>query len=374
MIKSRSRMWAVAATVSVVVAATVMGNAALAAGTEHSAARDGDARNRGTPRFAVINQVSDQKEREPAIVDPDVVNSWGLALGPTSPLWVTNNGTNTATVYRNGVNGAPVKKADLTVHIPGGAPTGEAFNNTNDFDVPGPGGSKPARFIFVSEGGDITAWNPNAGTEAVQVAHVDGAIYKGVALLKTKFGNFLLAADFHNARIDVFDEDFKQVDLLDCLFRDKRLPKGYAPFNVLTVGERVYVAYAKQDANAKDEVVGAGLGFVDLYKGFGRKVQRIASRGTLNAPWGLAIAPDGFGRFTGDLLVGNFGDGRINAFDHDDFEGQLRDERGQKITIDGLWALLPGTETTGGERTLWFSAGPDEEKHGLVGQLIPATK
>ena len=151
-----------------------MGNAALAAGTEHSAARDGDARNRGTPRFAVINQVSDQKEREPAIVDPDVVNSWGLALGPTSPLWVTNNGTNTATVYRNGVNGAPVKKADLTVHIPGGAPTGEAFNNTNDFDVPGPGGSKPARFIFVSEGGDITAWNQNAGTEAVRAGRPRG--------------------------------------------------------------------------------------------------------------------------------------------------------------------------------------------------------
>jgi uncharacterized protein (TIGR03118 family) len=136
----------------------------------------------------------------------------------------------------------------------------------------------------------------------------------------------------------------------------------------------VYVAYAKQDANAEDEVAGAGLGFVDLFKGFGRKVKRIASGGTLNAPWGLAIAPCGFGRFTGDLLVGNFGDGRINAFDHDDFEGQLRDESGQKITIDGLWALLPGTETTGGERTLWFSAGPEEEQHGLVGQLIPATK
>jgi uncharacterized protein (TIGR03118 family) len=240
--------------------------------------------------------------------------------------------------------------------------------------VPGTGGSEPARFIFVSEGGDVTAWNPNAGTDAVSVAHVDGAIYKGVALLKTEKGNFLLAADFHNARIDVFDKNFQRVDLPRFAFRDKELPDGFAPFNVLTVGERVYVAYAKQDANAKDNVNGAGLGFVDLYTDFGRKVRRIASGGTLNAPWGLAIAPEGFGKFTGDLLVGNFGDGRISAFDHDEFKGQLRDEKGETISIGGLWALLPGTETTGGEGTLWFSAGPDMEQHGLVGQLIPATK
>ncbi|WP_406036757.1 TIGR03118 family protein [Micromonospora sp. NBC_00898] len=147
--------------------------------------------------------------------------------------------------------------------------------------------------------------------------------------------------------------------------------KRFAPFNVFTVGERVYVTYAKQDADAEDDVAGAGLGFVDLFTRFGTDVRRIASEGTLNAPWGLAIAPDSFGTFAGDLLVGNFGDGRINVFDRDEFEGQLRDDDGDTITIDGLWALLPGTEKTGGEGTLWFSAGPDDEQHGLVGQLIP---
>ncbi|GIH19883.1 TIGR03118 family protein [Rugosimonospora africana] len=389
MISVRRQTLAVLA-VGVVVAVGGAGNAASAAAADQGAPpntsaandtskasaegkkSDGD-KGKKAPRFEVRNQVSDQAERDPAVVDPDAVNTWGLAFGPapTTPLWVANNGTNTATVYTGGVNGAPVVKSDLTVDIPGGAPTGEVFNDTDGFDVPGAGNDKPATFIWVSEGGDVTAWNPDAGTEAVQVAHVDGAVYKGATLLKTKFGNFLLAADFHDARIDIFDENFNKLELKDSPFSDDNIPDGFAPFNIVAFGDKVYVSYAKQDADAMDDVAGPGNGFVDLFTKNGSKVQRIASRGTLNSPWGLAFAPDSFGRFAGDLLVGNFGDGRINVFDGKKFEGQLKDENGEPITLDGLWALLPGTEATGGESTVWFSSGPDDEQHGLVGQLIP---
>jgi uncharacterized protein (TIGR03118 family) len=363
---------AVAGGPSAATAAPAGSKAAAESGTADRPSGAGPTHDGRAPRFEVRNQVSDQPERDPAVVDPDAVNTWGLALGPTTPLWVANNGTNTATVYTGGVNGAPVAKADLTVDIPGGAPTGEVFNDTDGFDVPDAGENKPASFIWVSEGGDVTAWNPSAGTQAVPVAHIDGAIYKGATILKTRHGNFLLAADFHDARIDIFDQNFRKLDLKDSPFQDRKLPKGFAPFNILALGDQVYVTYAEQDADAVDDQPGAGLGFVNLFTENGSKVRRIASRGTLNAPWGLAIAPESFGRFAGDLLVGNFGDGRINVFDGKKFEGQLKDADGKRITIDGLWALLPGTETTGGDNTVWFSAGPDDEQHGLVGQLIPA--
>jgi uncharacterized protein (TIGR03118 family) len=325
-------------------------------------------------RFAEVDQVSDQTGKA-NVTDPNLVNAWGLALSPTSPLWVANNGTNTSTLYAGGVGGAAVTKAPLTVTVPGGAPTGQVFSGGTDFVVTGPGGSGPARFLFASEGGDITGWNPTANpTVAVLAAHVDGAIYKGLALATTSFGSFLLAADFHNARIDVFDGQFRRIPLPpQFFFHDPKLPQGYAPFNVLVSGDKVYVAYAKQDADRKDEVAGAGLGFVDVYTNFGLTVHRVASRGPLNAPWGLAFAPASFGEFAGDLLVGNFGDGRISAYDGDHFEGQLRGTNGSPIAIDGLWALLPGTASTGGTDSLWFSAGPDDEQHGLIGQLRPAS-
>jgi uncharacterized protein (TIGR03118 family) len=323
-------------------------------------------------RFKQIDQVSNQPNVA-NLTDPDVVNAWGLALGPDTPLWVANNGTDTATLYSGGVRGEPVEKVPLTVSVPGG-PTGEVFNDTDQFPVRDTGQNMPARFIWVTESGDVLAWNQQAGTDAVVVAHVDTAIYKGATILHTESGPFLLAADFHNARIDVFDENFQLLDLPDFFFADDRIPEGFAPFNLLAVDEKVFVTYAKQDENAEDDVPGVGLGFVNLFKNFGTEVRRIASRGTLNAPWGLTIAPEGFGRFTGDLLVGNFGDGLISAFDGKEFEGLLKDKKGDPIQIDGLWSLLPGTETTGGEGTLWFSAGPDDETNGLVGQLIPKKK
>ena len=323
--------------------------------------------------FAETDLVSNIPGRA-ALTDPAVVNAWGLALSPTSPLWVANNGTNTATLYAGGANGGPVTKVPLTVAIPGGAPTGQAFNDTTAFVVTGPGGSGPARFLFVSEGGDLTGWNPMAApTTAILAAHVDGAVYKGLTLLHTDFGPFLLAADFHNARIDVFDGQFRRVTLPAPFFTDPRLPSGYAPFNVAVLGDAVYVTYAKQDAEGEDEVSGPGLGFVDQFTTFGLLARRVASHGVLNAPWGLAIAPASFGRFAGDLLVGNFGDGRISVFDRSGgFDGQLRDSAGRPIAIDGLWALLPGTANTGGTDAVWFSAGPNDEADGLVGLIRPA--
>ena len=325
------------------------------------------------PRFTVNIQVSDQASDHPTVLDPLLVNAWGLALGPATPLWVADNGSDVATVYRGGAGGTPVSNAGLVVSIPGGAPTGQAFNGSTGFVVTGPLGSGPARFLFVGEHGDLTGWSPAAdATHAIRARHVNGAVFKGLALLTTGRGPVLLAADFAGGRIDAFDATFHRLRL-DGRFHDPRLPKGYAPFNVLAVGDTVYVSYARQQAGSTDEQHGPGLGFVDAYTHFGAQVRRIASHGTLNAPWGMAIAPAGFGRFTGALLVGNFGDGRIGAYRGDDFLGQLRDTRGRRITIDGLWALLPGTAASGGLGTLWYSAGPNDESHGRVGQLIPAS-
>jgi uncharacterized protein (TIGR03118 family) len=326
-----------------------------------------------TSRFNRVDLISDQTGKAP-LVDPNLVNAWGLALGPATPLWVANNGTNTSTIYAGGVDGATPTKVPLTVTIPGGAPTGEAFNDTTGFVVTTPDGKGgPARFIFASEGGDITGWSPatSTPTAAILAAHVEGAIYKGLAILHLGGSEFLLAADFHNNRIDVFSSTFQRLGGYSQLFRDSTLPNGYAPFNVFVSGKAIYVSYAKQDADAEDEVAGQGLGFVNVFPAFGAHAVRVASHGQLNAPWGLAIAPASFGRFAGALLVGNFGDGRINVYRDYHFVGQLRDKSNKRIAIDGLWALLPGTATTGGTGSLWFSAGPDDEQHGLVGEILP---
>jgi uncharacterized protein (TIGR03118 family) len=359
------------ATVVAVVAVPVL----VTSGVGTAAADPGKAR----PAFTEVDLVSNVPGRA-AITDANVQNAWGLALGPTTPLWVANNGTNTATLYAGGLGGATPTVVPLVVTIPGGAPTGQVFNGTDGFVVTGPGGSGPARFMFVSEGGDLVGWNPTAdpvvaGQSTASLAkHVDGAIFKGLTTATTAFGSFLLAADFHNARIDVFDTSFNLIQPAAPFFTDPRLPAGYAPFDVAALGGKIYVSYAKQDADAEDEAAGPGRGFVDVYSGFGLLERRLVSRGPLNAPWGMEIAPASFGKFAGDLLVGNFGDGRITAVDRGSghVDGQLRDRRGKTIVIDGLWALLRGTATTGGTDTVWFSAGPDDEANGLVGQIRPA--
>jgi uncharacterized protein (TIGR03118 family) len=322
----------------------------------------------GRNSYQQVNLVSDQTGHA-MLTDPNLVNAWGMSHGPNTPIWVSDNGADVSTLYRTDM-GTPVSIVPLVVKIPGGAPTGQVFNDTTAFTVPGTG--KPAAFIFAGEDGDISAWNPSVPTttEAVHVANTPNAVYKGLTLAHTPFGPFLLAANFHDNRIDIFDTNFNRLPI-DFLFRDRHLPAGYAPFNVAEVGNRVFVTYAKQNAEKHDDVAGAGHGFIDVFTNFGILLHRFASRGVLNSPWGMTIAPARFGAFSGDLLVGNFGDGRIHAYDPrtGELEGTLRYANHKPVVIDGLWGLLVGDMVAGGPDAVWFSAGPDGESHGLLGTL-----
>jgi uncharacterized protein (TIGR03118 family) len=314
--------------------------------------------------YTVTPLVSDQPGVA-ANFDPNLVNAWGLTASATSPWWVVDNGTDLSTLYRG--DGTPQA---LVVQVDGG-PTGAVFNVTTGFVLPTGG---RALFLFDSEDGIVRAWNGAQGTTAIVVADRSnvGAIYKGLAIADTASGPRLYAADFHNARVDVFDGSF---GLVPGGFEDPSLPADYAPFNVQTIGDRVFVAYAKQDEDAEDEVAGQGAGFVDAYDLAGNLLGRVAQHGQLNAPWGLALAPDGFGRFGGDLLVGNFGDGQINAYEelangHFAHRGELRGSDSEPLIIDGLWALRFGNGGNAGPTgTLFFTAGPDEETHGLFGSI-----
>ena len=297
--------------------------------------------------------------------DPDLVNPWGISFSPASPMWVSDNGTGLSTIY----NGLGVKQG-LVVTIPpagGAAPTGQVFNSTTDFSG--------AHFIFATEGGTIAAWS--GGTSAVQKVDNSGAgsVYKGLALANNGSGNFLYATDFHNNAINVFDKNFNPVTLAGS-FTDPTLPAGYAPFNIEASGGMLYVTYAVQDANAHDDVAGPGHGILDVFDTNGNFVQRLVSHGALNSPWGMAIAPVGFGMFGHDLLVGNFGDGTINVFDPatGNWLAQLDDANGNPITNLGLWDITFGNGSQGtSTSTLYFTAGipgPDNiEDHGLFGRV-----
>jgi uncharacterized protein (TIGR03118 family) len=311
-------------------------------------------------------------------IDPNLVNAWGLTAGPTTPWWVADNGTDLSTLYT-----AAGVKVPLEVQVDGG-PTGAVFNGTANFVVSNGTASGPALFLFASEDGAIRGWNPGvpppAPSHQAQVA-VDrsaaGAIYKGLAIASTSAGDFLYATDFHNGRVDVFDGSFNLVSTPGA-FTDPGLPTGYAPFGIQTIGAQIFVSYAKQDADREDEIGGHSLGFVDVFDVSGAFQGRVATRGQLNAPWGLALAPDSFGRFAGDLLVGNFGDGGIHAYQLLDGtwvpQGPLRGTDGMPIAIDGLWALEfgHGAANNGPTDTLFFTAGPDDESHGLFGTIRAA--
>jgi uncharacterized protein (TIGR03118 family) len=300
--------------------------------------------------------------------DPNLVNAWGLVHSATSPWWVADNETAVSTLY-NG-SGTPLA---LVVHVPG-APTGTVFNGGTHFVVTNGAASGPARFLFASEDGTISGWNPAVGATQAFVGldnSAAGASYKGLAIATTAAGDFLYAADFHNARVDVVDGTFHVVSAAGA-FVDPDLPAGYAPFGIQNLQGRIYVAYAKQDDEAADEVAGPGLGFVSAFDASGHFLGRVASGDPLNAPWGLAIAPAGFGRFSGNLLVGNFGDGRINAYDLATLEpkGHLKHPNHRPIVIDGLWGIGFGNGVGAGPATtLFFAAGPDDETHGLFGSI-----
>ncbi|MFI6322027.1 TIGR03118 family protein [Nonomuraea sp. NPDC050556] len=312
-------------------------------------------------RFDVVNLVSDVKGRA-AVTDPKLVNPWGLAMGKT--LWVSATGTGTATVYSG-----QGKKETTEVVIPGGAPTGQVFNPTEGFTVKG----KPATFIFSSPSGAITGWNAEADPgNAIIAAFTRGADYKGLALMRTEDdGDFLLAADFAHGRIHAFDDDFQRVRLARWQFRDPAVPSRYAPFNVSVANGSVWVSYAQRDPATGKSVSGQGKGFVSRFSAEGRLTGRI-SRGALNAPWAVTTAPSSFGPYAGALLVGNFGDGTIQAYKHSRHLGPLRDASGRPVVLPGLWDLEPGTAENGGENALWFAAGIDGATHGLLGLIRPA--
>lgn len=304
--------------------------------------------------------------------DTDLVNPWGIVSGPSTPFWINDNGTGMSTLY----NGAG-SKLGLTVTIPPpagssglSAPTGIVFNSGPSF-----GG---AHFIFDTEDGTLSAWN--SGNSAVLKATSSaGSVYKGLALGNNGSGDLLYAANFGLGRVDVFDSNFHPTTASGG-FQDPTLPPGYAPFDIQNIGGKLYVTYALQDTAKHDDVAGPGNGFIDVFDLNGNRLQRLTSNGALNSPWGLAVAPSGFGAFSGDLLVGNFGDGTINAYDltTGNSMGTLDNPSGTPLAIDGLWGLRFGNGAQGeGLDTLYFTAGiagPDQiEDHGLFGSISVET-
>jgi uncharacterized protein (TIGR03118 family) len=321
-------------------------------------------------QVSVTNLVTDDQAANPAqITDPGLVNGWGISYSPTSPFWVSSNGGGTSTVYRVNPITQATTKVPLTVTIPGtGNVTGQVFN------AGGAGQFNGDAFLFVSEDGTVSGWRGSLGTTAEALASVNG-IYKGAAYASVAGNSYLYAADFGRGAIDVFKGNVGAANLSGS-FTDAALPSGYVPFNVQTLAGSLFVTYAKRDGNSTDETAGAGFGYVDRYDLQGNLMGRVASGGVLDAPWGLAIAPSSFGALAGSLLVGNFGDGHISAYDlaTDSFLGQLNGADGQALAIDGLWALSVGNDAgAGSSQSLYFTAGPGDESHGLFGvmQAVP---
>jgi uncharacterized protein (TIGR03118 family) len=308
-----------------------------------------------------------------AVVDPNLVNAWGLAASATSPWWVANNGTDTSTLY-NGNTGLALP---LVVTVPG-SPTGATFNFSTGFKITTGTASLAARFIFATENGQILGWNPgvSATSAVVTVDNPAGtAVYKGLAFAQTSAGAFIYATNFRTAKVEVYDSTWT---LMPGGFEDSSIPNGYAPFGIHNINGTIYVTYALQDDQKHDDVAGRGHGFVDAFDTAGKFLRRAISRGRLNSPWGVALAPAGFGEFSGDLLVGNFGDGRINAFDPTDLRdngeyerrGLMQSDDDKPIVIDGLWALAFGNGAAAGPTTtLFFTSGPLGEQHGLFGSI-----
>jgi uncharacterized protein (TIGR03118 family) len=331
-------------------------------GHEHS-------HDRTVGRYSQRNLVADTAGTA-ELTDPDVVNAWGLSFGPASSAWVSDAGTGKSTLYRGGVGSSAVTKVPITVSIPGGVPTGQVFNGSDGFVIRSGNASGAPRFLFASGTGVISGWNENVpaadSMQAEPAVTVPGAAFTGLAIS----GDRLYAADFHNARVDAWDSSFNAVKHAGA-FRDPKIPAGYAPFGIEATDGRIVVTYALQDATAEFDVPGAGHGFVDVYSTSGRLVQRLATRGPLNSPWGIAQAPNDFGAASGALLIGNFGDGAIQAYDPKDgrFLGQLGDTHHKAVTIPGLWALKFGNGVIGAPNALLFTAGPSRGTHGLFGEL-----
>ncbi len=320
--------------------------------------------------------------------DPNLLNPWGLSHGPTTPWWVSDNGAGVATLY-NGQGQAFPLASPLVVTIPPpagspagttAAPTGNVFNGTSGFVVSENGLSGPSLFMFATEDGTISGWN-----RTVDVTHaileVDrstvgaGAVYKGLAIASLASGTFIYATNFRFGTVEMFNSSFHLVGS----FTDPKLANTcplpnqcYAPFGIQNIGGKLFVTFALQNAEKHDDVSGPAHGFVDVFDTSGNLIQRLILHGRLNSPWGLALAPADFGTFSNALLVGNFGDGRVNAYDlkTGEFLGQLRDQTNTPITIDDLWALGFGNDANAGlHNELFFTAGINDEADGLFGKI-----
>ena len=328
--------------------------------------------------YTQTNLVSDTPGMA-AATDPNLVNPWGLSRSSGSPWWISDNGPGLTTLYSGA--GATIP---LVVTIPpadsssgaGGTPTGQIFNGTSDFQL-APG--LPARFIFVTEDGTVSGWNPgvNAASAVIKVNTKSASVFKGVAVatvVDQRVGalNFLYVADFRKGHVNVYDASFHRISLGEDAFQDDRIPSGFAPFNVQNIGGNIFVAFAEQDSAKHDEVDGAGLGYVDVFSPTGSLLRRLQSGKWFNAPWGIAQASGDFGAYSHDILVGQFGSGEILAFDPvtGRYKGNLVDATNAPIAIEGLWGLAFGSGTgSGPANSLYFTAGPGGEQHGLFGTI-----
>jgi uncharacterized protein (TIGR03118 family) len=342
--------------------------------------------------FSQSNLVSDNQpgHLNAQVQDDNLINPWGISYPPTGPFWIANNHTGTATLYSVDptTDATTVNPLVVTIAPPPdqsgpAAPTGTVFNSD-----PNPGfvvNGKPALFIFATEDGTISAWNGGTQTtlevdNSSNPAHGDstvfpdegiGAVYKGLSIGTDNGQTLLYATNFRHGTVDVFNDQWQQINSLT----DGNVPAGYAPFNAQVLDGHLFVTFAKQDQFKHDDVAGKGNGFVDEFDLNGKLVDRVASHGPLDSPWGLAIAPADFGKYAGDLLVGNFGDGTISAFDlqHDDKNmGKLLGIDNKPITIGDLWSLTPGNDgKAGSSGEIYFTAGIKDEAQGLFGSLSP---
>lgn len=334
--------------------------------------------------YAQTNLVSDLPNTAP-LTDPNLINPWGLSHSATSPWWVSDNNSGFSTLYTGQGKAVPLVVAiPPPAGSPAGtiaAPTGTVFNGTANFAVTQNGVTASSLFLFATEDGTISGWNPKVNPThailAVDRSNVGlGAVYKGLAIATNANGTFLYAANFRFGTVEMFDGNFKLVrsftdeELAErCRFSDQ----CFAPFGIQTIGDHLFVSFALQNAQKHDDIGGVGHGFVDVFDTNGNFDRRLISHNRLDSPWGMALAPANFGAFSNDLLVGNFRNGHINVFDPRTGRhlGELESSNDTPIVIDHLWALSFGNgAAAGATNQLFFTAGIDDEAHGLFGFIM----
>jgi len=327
-------------------------------------------------------------------VDANLQNPWGIAVAPGLPFWIADNNSNLATLY-SGTGEIETQEvtgsATTGIAIPASAagvqanPTGQVYNGSGSFLITTSKGQETALFLFAGEGGTIAGWAMDSGSTAV-TAYDDGvkngtdhAVYKGLALGTVNGATFLYATDLHNNKVDVFDTNFNLPADMQGKFVDPTIPAGFVPFGIVAINGQLYVTYAMQDAAKHDETTGAGLGFVDVFDFSGNFVSRFASGGALNAPWGIALAPTGFGSIAGDVLIGNFGDGKINIFTANGKQlatsvGSLTGSNGQALSFPGLWSLAFGNgDSDMPWKPVFYTAGFADQTGGDFGSITAST-